>query len=137
MQRDVLVVHAPGAPWQDLVAELESGPVTLQTVSSLAAAQERIRLRRPDVVVLDTHFEQGVDLLLHARQTASGMLMIAVRRIQGEQGLYDALPCGDESHPIEHVRAPAMARRILDTLACRLPNQSASPRIIGENAGPP
>lgn len=83
MKKQVLLVHPAGHSWADLLRELASADVDVHAVTSLYETETRMRAARPDVFVIDGAFEQGVDLLLQARQTASGSLTIVVRRLTG------------------------------------------------------
>jgi hypothetical protein len=114
MKKQVLLVHPVGHSWDDLIQELASAEVDVHAVTSLYDTETRIRARRPDVFVIDGAFERGVDLLLQARQTASGSLTVVVRRLTG--GDYGATLPGPDPSYVSPLTAVQLAQQIRDAM---------------------
>ncbi len=104
----ILLVHAAESSWDDLVDALRELPLPVLQATSLAEAELRLRNQMPDVVMLDGGFDRGIDLLLHTRQTASGVLLVTLRKQRGAGGHYDATLAGE---PPTYL-APAPARSL-------------------------
>ena len=115
----LLLVHTPGAFWEDLATELRSLPASVQVVTSLVEAELWVSNLRPDVVLLDDRFSHGIDLLLHTRNTATGISFITLRKLEGPERLYDATLAGDQPTYL----APAPPRPLV-----RLLKQYLGPR---------
>ena len=112
----ILLVHAADTSWGDLIGELREAELPVQPITSLTEAELRIQNQRPDVVLLDGHFDRGIDLLLHARQTASGMLLVTIRKLRGGGGRYDATLSGDIPIYLEPASARELAGRLKEHL---------------------
>lgn len=114
--QEILVVHAHGAAWHDFIAALSAEQMHVQTASSPALIAMRMQNRPPDVVLLDGQFEHGIDLLLNARQTSSGTLIIVVRKSRNGEGLYDATFPGASPRYIEPLPAGELAHILRESL---------------------
>ena len=106
----ILLVHAPGAAWGDLIAALRALPLSVHVATSLMEAELWLCNQHPDVVMLDGSFDRGIDLLLHARSTATGVLLVTLRKLRGEAGHYDATLAGVQPTYLAPTPARQLAR---------------------------
>lgn len=106
----ILLVHSPQSTWNDLIDELRALPLPVQVATSLMEAELRLCNQRPDVVMLDGSFDNGIELLLHTRQTATGVLLVTLRKLRGEGGHYDATLAGEQPTYLAPTPARQLAR---------------------------
>ncbi len=118
-RREILVVHAADSAWHDLVNELDTLQTGVETAHSLGQAEHRLRERPPDVILLDGHFEHGIDLLLQARHTTAGTVVIVVRRHDGQQVYYDAILPGEPPRYVEPTDPRSLARTLREAMLAR------------------
>lgn len=121
---EILVVHHADSHWHDLVNELQAVQLSVSTTSSLVEAADRIAKRPPDVLLVDGHFEHGLDLLLQARSTASGLAVVTVRKLRGGEGFYDATLPGAYPRYIEPTSSCLLARTLQEHLTARPDDRS-------------
>jgi DNA-binding response OmpR family regulator len=106
----ILLVHSPHTAWGDLIDELRALPLPVQVATSIAEAELCLCNQRPDVVMLDGSFDRGIELLLHARQTATGVLLVTLRKLRSEGGHYDATLAGEQPTYLAPTPARQLAR---------------------------
>lgn len=112
----ILLVHAPGTAWGDLTEALLALRLSVHVATSLMEAELWLCNQHPDVVMLDGSFDRGIELLLHARSTATGVLLVTLRKLRGEDGHYDATVAGE---PPTYL-APTPARQLARLLKLHL-----------------